>query len=145
MIINATETPLVIVTLFALWTALLAVTVPVWRITLVASGLYRISDFTPGDAHGSALYWRINRAHVNSAENLAVFAALAVAGIASGVTDPLFGQLCVIALSARIIQSLIHIGSGAAGAVVFRSVAFLVQILCYFGIGILTLLQHTSA
>lgn len=144
MIINATETPLLVVTLFALWTAFLAVIVPFWRIALVACGLYRISDFTPGDAHGSAIYWRINRAHVNAAENLVVFAALAIAGIASGVTDVLFGQLCVIVLAARIVQSLVHIASGASAAVILRFIAFLAQILCYFGIGVLTLTHHAA-
>ncbi len=144
MIINATDTPLFIVTLFALWTAFLALIVPFWRIALVATGLYRVSDFTPGDAHGSALYWRINRAHVNAVENLAVFAALAVAGIASGVTDVLFGQLCVVIMSARIVQSLIHIASGASAAIILRFIAFFVQILCYFGIGILTLSHYAA-
>jgi len=142
--INATDTPLFIVTIFALWTALLAVIVPIWRIVLITSGLYRVSDFTPGDAHGSALYWRINRAHVNAVENLVVFAALSVAGIASGVTDVLFGQLCVVIMIARIAQSLIHIASGASLAITLRFVAFFVQILCYFGIGILTL-SHSAA
>ena len=145
MIINATDTPLYIVTLFALWTALLAVIVPIWRVALVASGLYRISDFTPGDAHGSSLYWRINRAHANAVENLVVFAALAVAGIASGVADPLFGLLCVIVMGARIVQSLIHIASGASAAIMARFVAFAVQIICYFVIGVMILAHHSMA
>jgi uncharacterized MAPEG superfamily protein len=145
MIINATDTPLYIVTLFALWTALLAVIVPIWRISLVASGLYRVSDFTPGDAHGSALYWRINRAHANAVENLVVFAALAIAGIASGVSDPLFGTLCVIVMGARIAQSLIHIVSGSAAAVMARFVAFAVQAVSYFVMGFMILLHHAAA
>jgi len=137
--INATDTPLIAVTLFALWTALLAISVPIWRIILVASGLARTTDFTPGEAHGSPVYWRLNRAHVNAAENLAIFAALTIAGIASGLTDAMFGQLCLIAAGARILQSLIHIASGASLAIVARFIAFAVQIGCYFGIGAMIL------
>jgi len=143
--INATDTPLLVVTIFAIWTALLAVIVPIWRIGLVTAGLYRVSDFTPGDAHGSALYWRINRAHVNAAENLAVFAALAVAGIASGVSDASFGVLCVTIMSARIVQSLVHIASGASAAIIARFIAFFVQIICYFAIAYLILQHHLAA
>ncbi len=144
MMINATDTPILAVTLFALWTAVLAIGVPLWRIILVSSGLYRTSDFTPGDAHGSPTYWRLNRAHVNAAENLAVFATLAIGGIASGVSDVLFGQLCIAVLIARIAQSVIHIASGASAAIMMRFVAFAVQIGCYFGMGIL-ILSHYAA
>jgi uncharacterized MAPEG superfamily protein len=144
MTINATDTPILAVTFFALWTAALAISVPIWRIILVSSGLYRTSDFTPGDAHGSPIYWRVNRAHANAAENLAVFAALAIAGIASGVSDALFGQLCLAALIARIVQSVIHVASGAGAAIIGRFIAFAVQIACYFGMGILILSHYTA-
>lgn len=142
--INATDTPLIAVTLFALWTALLAISVPIWRIILVAAGLSRTTDFTPGEAHGSPIYWRLNRAHVNAAENLAIFAALTVAGIASGLSDPMFGQVCLIAAGARVVQTLIHVVSGASFAIVARFIAFAVQIGCFFSIGVM-ILSHFAA
>lgn len=139
MPINAAETPIIAIVIFALWTAFLALCVPIWRMTLVASGQARAGDFTPGDAHGSRAYWRLNRAHANAVENLVVFAALAVCGLAAGISDALFGQLCAIVLAARFIQSIVHLASGAPAAMTLRFIAFLVQVACFAGIGIMTL------
>lgn len=137
MLMNATDTPLIAVSFFALWTVILSLIVPIWRIALVGLGRARVDDFTPGDAHGSPIYWRTNRAHVNAVENLVVFASLAICGIASGVSATLFGQLCMIALAARVVQSVIHIASGATAATALRCAAFLVQIICFIGIAVL--------
>ena len=134
MIINAAETPIIAIVLFALWTALLALCVPIWRITLVAFGQARTTDFTPGDAHGSPAYWRLNRAHANCVENLVVFAALAVSGLAAGISDPLFGQFCATVVIARFAQTLLHLASGAAPVIAVRFFTFAIQLVCYVGI-----------
>lgn len=139
MPINAAETPIITVVIFAMWTALLAFAVPIWRIILVTFGMARTTDFTPGDAHGSPAYWRLNRAHANCVENLVVFAALAVSGLAAGISDPSFGVVCMLVLIARIFQSLIHIVSGSGLAISLRFAAFTLQVILYLVIGGMTL------
>ncbi|MET0545708.1 MAG: MAPEG family protein [Caulobacterales bacterium] len=139
MPINAAETPIIAVVIFALWTAILAFAVPIWRMVLVMSGQARTTDFTPGDAHGSPAYWRLNRAHANCVENLVVFAALAVCGLAAGISDTNFGVACFIILIARLLQSSVHIVSGSGAAVGVRFAAFAIQCIGYLVIGAMTL------
>jgi uncharacterized MAPEG superfamily protein len=131
MPINAVDTTIIAIVAFSLWTVLLGVTVPVWRMFLLATRRARTSDFTPGDAHGSPLYWRFNRAHLNAVENLIVFAALGVSGIAAGVSDEMFGRLCLIVLFARYFQTVAHLISGSPPFLALRTFAFAIQVVCF--------------
>jgi uncharacterized MAPEG superfamily protein len=121
------STPLLCLLGFAGWTLLLVLGVITWRSALVLVGRKRSSEFKGGVEHGDPLYWRLNRAHVNSVENLAVFGALVVTGTLARVATPTFSTLCQAVLAARIAQSLLHLASNAVPVVNARFAAFVVQ------------------
>jgi uncharacterized MAPEG superfamily protein len=115
---------------YALWALLLVLAVGTWRSFLVMRGKARANSFTPGTPHGTDAYWRINRAHLNTVENLPIFAAIVLSGWVVGQETVTFNRLAAIVIGARIVQSLIHIVSGSATAVTFRFLAFAVQLVC---------------
>jgi uncharacterized MAPEG superfamily protein len=124
---------------FALWTIALVLMVGVERVVLIARGHIKTKDVTPGSPHGNAAYWRMNRAHMNAAENLAVFAAIVLAGWVAGQESHLFNQLAMVVLVARVVQSIIHIISGSGIAIGFRFTAFGVQLVSQIWMAILIL------
>lgn len=70
---------------------------------------------------------RLARAHANCLEGLPIFGGLMLIAVVSGksaVTDPLAYTL----LAARILQSVVHLGSLSVAAATFRFCAFAVQI-----------------
>ncbi len=113
---------------FALWTILLVVMVISWRGVLVLKGDFEPHTFPSGSPHGSELYWRLNRAHINAAEGLPIFGVLVLAGVVTGVTDPMFATLCMVVLGARIVQSTVHIAANTATSVSIRVTAQLTQL-----------------
>jgi uncharacterized MAPEG superfamily protein len=124
---------------YALWVLALVLMVAADRVLMVMKGEKQITSFTPGAQHGSDSYWRLNRAHLNAAENLAIFAVVVLAGWAIGLETVTFNRLAVIVLCARIIQSFIHILSGAAWAIYLRFAAFAVQVVCIVWMAVLIL------
>jgi uncharacterized MAPEG superfamily protein len=135
---------IVALVLFALWTIALVLMVGIERVILVARGHIKSSDITPGAPHGNAAYWRMNRAHMNAAENLAIFATVVLAGYAVGQESSLFNLLAMAVLVARIVQSLIHIVSGSSLATSLRFAAFGVQLLLQIWMAVLILQNHPS-
>jgi len=121
---------IIALTFYALWAIVLVVMIAADRALLVVTGKSAITEFTAGTKHGSDSYWRINRAHLNTLENLPIFAALVLAGWVAGLDTPTFNMLAVVIVAARVVQSLVHIASGSALAINFRFLALLVQIVC---------------
>lgn len=121
--------PIAALVLFAVWSMLLVSTIGVWRVTQVVTGTVPKGGFNPGAPHGGDAYWRLNRAHINAAENLPVFATVVLSGVFLQVGDPLFQLLANVVIVARIAQSLIHVSSGAQPVVLMRFTAYLVQVL----------------
>ena len=130
--------------LYALWTIALVLMILFDRIVLVARGHAKPSDFTGGVPHGNPAYWRINRAHMNAAENLPIFAAIVLAAYAVGQESQLFNLLAMAVFTARIVQSLIHIASGAPAAVNLRFAALGVQFALEIWMAVLILQNHPS-
>lgn len=126
---------------YALWAIALAVIVAADRIQLVIRGDARANSFTSGVPHGSEFYWRTNRAHLNAAENLPIFATIVLSGWVVGMETVTFNRLAVIVVVARIIQSVIHIASGSVPAVGLRFAAYAVQIACEIWMAALVLHQ----
>ena len=126
-------------TFYALWAIALVLMIVGDRALLLVSGKAAIGDFTAGTKHGSESYWRINRAHINTTENLPIFAALVLAGWVAGLDTPTFNLLAVVTVCARVVQSLIHIASGSALAINFRVTALAVQLVCEIWMGVLIL------
>jgi len=127
---------------FACWAILLVLALGTWRTVLIMRGKARANSFTSGTPHGTDAYWRINRAHLNTVENLPIFATIVLSGWVVGQETATFNHLAVIVIAARIVQSLIHIASGSAIAVTFRFLAFAVQLVCE--IWMAALVMHTG-
>jgi uncharacterized MAPEG superfamily protein len=125
-------TPLLCLFLYAAWTILLVGGVGGWRVAQVLSGKKAANEFPSGTPHGTDLYWRLNRAHLNATENLPIFAAVVIGAHLANATGEWLDNTCIIVLVARVAQSLIHISSNTSVAVVLRLTAFLTQM---FAIG----------
>ncbi|HUJ03228.1 MAG TPA: MAPEG family protein [Rhizomicrobium sp.] len=121
---------IVALTFYALWAMFLVLSIGAARVHQVVTGKAGITEFTPGVPHGSEAYWRLNRAHMNTIENLPIFATVVLAGVAAEAADPTFNTLAIVVVCARAVQSIIHILSGTAGAINLRFTAFAVQIVC---------------
>jgi uncharacterized MAPEG superfamily protein len=96
------------------------------RSVLVLTGRVPANGFRPDNANLSPFMQRLARAHANCIEGLPIFGGLMGVALLTGqaaVTDPLAPAL----LAARIVQSLIHLGSLSATAVTLRFTAFAVQ------------------
>ncbi|HEY4125013.1 MAG TPA: MAPEG family protein [Rhizomicrobium sp.] len=126
-------------TFYALWAIALVLMIVGDRALMMVSGKAAITDFPSGTRHGSDSYWRINRAHLNTLENLPVFATLVLAGWVAGIDTPTFNLLAIVTVCARVVQSLIHIASGSALAINFRFMALAAQIACEIWMGVLIL------
>jgi hypothetical protein len=124
---------------YALWAIALVLMVGADRVLQVMEGKAKANSFTPGTPHGSDSYWRINRAHMNTVENLPIFAAIVLSGWVAGMETTLFNELAVIVVVARIVQSFIHIMSGSVLAVNLRFAAFGVQLVCEIWMAVLVL------
>ena len=111
---------------------MLVASIGAWRLVLVLTAGKRAGDFTAGAKHGSDAYWRLNRAHMNTVENLPIFGALVLSGTYLQIQDLSFQLLPSLVLYARIAQSLIHLMSGSAAAVKLRFSAYLVQVVSMF-------------
>jgi len=124
---------------YALWAIALVLMVGGDRVLSVLRGDAKITSFTPGTPHGSDSYWRINRAHMNTVENLPIFAAVVLSGWAIGLENVLFNRLAVIVVCARVVQSVIHILSGSALAINLRFAAYGVQLACIIWMAVMIL------
>lgn len=119
---------IVCVIFFALWAVFLVLVIGGWRAAQVLTGAKKPNDFPSGTPHGGDRYWRLNRAHINTLENLPIFATVVIGLALLGLKTELFGQLAQLVLFARVLQSLIHISSGSVLAVNLRFAAYAVQL-----------------
>lgn len=115
--------------IYGLWAIILAGIVVAWRVSKVFKRETAPNAFLSGQQHGSDPYWRANRAHINTLENLPLFAAVALGGIAANVVTPEFGQAALVVAIARVAQSSIHLSSGSVAAVNLRFASYLVQLI----------------
>ena len=126
---------------YALWAIALVLAIGATRVFQIMSGRAAANSFTPGVPHGSDAYWRLNRAHVNTAENLPIFATIVLAGYVVGQGTATFTNLAIIVFIARVVQSIIHVLSGSTRAVTLRFLAFGVQLICEIWMAVLVLHQ----
>ena len=129
---SSTPTALIALILYALWAMFLVLCVGAVRVSQVVSGKATPLSFPTGGPHGPEPYGRLSRAHMSTVENLPIFATVVLTGWAANAISPAFNLLAVIVVSARAVQSLIHIASGSVHAVNLRFAAFVVQLLCQF-------------
>ncbi|HEX3432029.1 MAG TPA: MAPEG family protein [Rhizomicrobium sp.] len=126
-------------TAYALWAIALVLVLAVVRTSAVLRGRASANSFAAGVAHGSDAYWRLNRAHLNTLENLPIFASIVLCGWVVGMETATFNRLAVIVVVARVLQSLIHLASGSVTAVTLRFTAFAVQLVCEIWMAVLVL------
>lgn len=120
---NSTATAL---TGFIAWSLFLLVLMEVIRSKLVLTKAIPANGFNPDNSNLSPFMQRLARAHGNCVEGLPIFGGLMLVAIVTGksaITDP----LAYVFLSARILQSVIHLSSLSALAVTLRFSAFAVQ------------------
>jgi uncharacterized MAPEG superfamily protein len=111
---------------FVSWALFLLVVMEIIRTYLVVTGKIAANGFTPDNSGLSPFMQRLARAHANCIEGLPIFGgllAIAIMTSRTGITDPLASWL----LSARIVQSIIHLVSTSPIAVSLRFSAFAVQ------------------
>lgn len=130
--------PLWVLLAFAGWTLLtLVASVGVIRWTRILTGASRLTDFPADEPHGSPVYRRAMRAHVNCVENLPVYGAVAVVIAVMGLNASLLDTLALIYIGSRIGQTCVHIAFPETGpAVALRFTLFATQIVCVAWMGI---------
>jgi uncharacterized MAPEG superfamily protein len=116
---------------FVSWSLLLLVLMELIRSKLVITKAVAANGFKPDNSNLSPFMQRLARAHANCVEGLPIFGGLMVVAVVAGrssITDP----LAYVFLSARVLQSVIHLTSVSALAVTLRFLAFAAQM----GIGV---------
>jgi uncharacterized MAPEG superfamily protein len=111
---------------FVAWSLFLLVLMEIIRSKLVVTRAIQANGFVPDNSNLSPFMQRLARAHATCLEGLPIFGGLMVVATLSGksaVTDP----LAYTFLGARILQSLVHLGSVSSAAVIVRFSAFSVQ------------------
>lgn len=116
---------------YAVWTMLLVLAIALTRGALMLAGKKRADEFPGGVPHGGDRYWRLNRAHLNAVENLPIVAIIIIVGTLVHHESRWFMTLPLIALGARVVQSLVHIASGSLMAINLRFAAFFTQYVCF--------------
>jgi uncharacterized MAPEG superfamily protein len=109
------------------WTLSLLVLMEIVRSKLVLAGAVPANGFDPTNSNLSPFMQRLARAHANCLEGLPIFGGLLLIAVVAGkshLTDPLAYAL----LTARIVQSGIHLASTSPAAVTARFLAFAVQL-----------------
>ena len=125
----AMTTPMWCLLGFAAWTLLLLAGVLGWRAVDVLRGVKRSNEFPSGVPHGTDLYWRLNRAHLNCTENLPVLGAVVLVGTFAGLgRAENFALAAQIYLAARVAQTTFHLSSNAAMVVNLRFTAQCTQV-----------------
>ena len=105
---------------FVIWTVALVVTLSIVRLRHLAAG-GSVRDF--GIPDDRRLIWRLYRAHLNSLENLPLFASIVLVATVRGVTGHALDGLATLYLLARIGQSVVpwRLGQGCEGISASRS------------------------
>lgn len=118
-------------TLFALvafiaWALLLLVLMEGLRTKLVLTSVVAANGFVPDNANLSPFMQRLARAHANCIEGLPLFGGLMLVAVVAGkssLTDP----LAFVLLSARVLQSVVHLSTTSPAAVTARFSLFAIQ------------------
>ncbi len=118
---------LLALTAFIAWAIVLLVLMELLRVKLVATKTVAPNEFRPDNSNLSPFMQRLARAHANCVECLPLFGGLMIVAVIAGrtaVTDPLAFAL----VTARVVQSVVHLASLSEVAVNIRFLAFLVQL-----------------
>jgi uncharacterized MAPEG superfamily protein len=114
---------------FSVWTlGIVVIAVGTYRWIRIVRGRARIHEFRAEAPEGEDWYRRAMRAHANCVENLPVFGAIVLTSAIARVTSSKLDVLAVAILTARIGQTISHVGfPQTERAVMVRFTFFLVQ------------------
>jgi uncharacterized MAPEG superfamily protein len=121
-----TSTSSTALTLLIAWALLLLIVMELLRVRLVLTGAIAGPEFRPDNANLSPFMQRLTRAQANCIEGLPIFGGLLIVALLMNRTDITNG-LAMWLLSARVVQSLVHLSSLSVLAVNTRFAAFSVQ------------------
>ena len=133
---------------FAAWTLLLlAATVGVYRWGNILLRGAHVASFRSDRLEGAPWYQRGTRAHANCIENLPVFGVIVLIITALGMSGRTIDTLCILILTSRICQSLVHLSHEQTDAfVAVRFSFFSVQLVCFLAlIALITMHAHPAA
>lgn len=117
---------------FTVWTLALMLVYVGYRVVLVLTMKKKANAWTRGQPNDDPPFiTRAHHAHLNCVENLPVFAAIVLAGVALGKT-PVVDQVAAFVLYARLAQSVTHL-IGTSASLVFIRANFLVVQAALFG------------
>lgn len=130
--------PVLVLLGFAAWTLLtLFASIGVYRWSRILTGRATLAEWRADVPQGSEWYQRAMRAHMNCVENLPVYAVIVVAIIAAGLKSTALDLLSVAMLSARVGQTLVHLGLEQTETVTaIRFGLFFAQALCMIAMGV---------
>lgn len=139
----AMSIPVWVLLAFAVWTMLvLTLTVGIYRWGLVFAGRAQVNEFRADQVEGSDWYRRSMRAHLNCVENLPVYGAIVLVLVVSGAGSPLLDILALTLISARVVQTLIHVSWEQTNVLAsLRFLFFFVQLICMLWMAAL-IVQH---
>ena len=121
---------------FAMWTAFVLIfAVGTYRFSHIFTGRAGMASFPADGREGAAWYQRAMRAHANCVENLPLFTVVVFALQAAGISSDAANTMAIVALAARVCQTLVHISAVQTDRVVtVRFSFFFAQLLCFIGI-----------
>lgn len=130
--------PVWVLLAFAGWTLLtLVTTVGLYRWGHILTGRASVSEWNPDLPQGSDWYRRSMRAHMNCVENLPVYGAIVLAIVASGAEGPLLNTLALVMMGARVLQTIVHIGTQPTELTAsLRFTFYLLQVICMIAMGV---------
>jgi uncharacterized MAPEG superfamily protein len=135
--------PVKVLLIFALWTLfVLMIGVSFYRWWMILSKRAVPGSFPADRVEGSDFYRRAMRAHLNCVENLAIYGALVIAIVATGIKNPLLDKLAIVLIFARILQSSVHLSFVQTPTVAtFRFLFYFTQYLCMIWMGLFVFLK----
>lgn len=131
---------------FAGWTLLVLIgSVGVYRWSRILTGRQEMRTFRSDRAEGADWYRRAMNAHRNCVENIGVFAAIALVAWVAGLRGGTIDTLAVVLMTARVAQSVTHIGFVETNlAVAIRFAFFFVQVFCFAAMGWIVISAATA-
>jgi len=131
-------TPVWVLLGFAGWTlATLLFSVGTYRWSRILTGSVEIKAFRADHVEGPDFYRRAMRAHMNCVENLPVYGAIVVAIVASGARSATLDRLSITLLTARVVQTLVHLSVAQTNLVAsIRFAFFAIQLVCMVWMGV---------
>ena len=135
--------PVLVLLLFAFWTLFTMMGfIGAYRLSRIWTGRARPKEYAFPDLETSDWHRRATRAHLNCLETLAVYGAIVLAIVATGVSSPTLDRLAIVFLVARILHTLTHVFLPMRNRfVLLRFALFVVQLVCMIWMGVFTI-QH---